>query len=709
MTSQKDCRQPNNLIHEKSPYLLQHAYNPVNWYAWGDEPFAIARRENKPIFLSIGYSTCHWCHVMEKESFENEAIAALLNKDFISIKVDREERPDIDQIYMIATQAITGGGGWPMSVFLFENKKPFYAGTYFPPEPRYNHPGFPDLLGSIMKAWQNNPKGLRESAEKITTYLQASGQLAAADSLNSTWLETGFKALQESYDNRYHGFGTTNKFPRPACLDFLLQFYYRNRDTLSHAMFSKTLRAMAMGGMYDHIGGGFHRYAVDRQWRIPHFEKMLYDQAQLITTYLHGYQQSGGGYFAEIAEETIEYVLRDLQHPDGGLYSAEDADSENPYDTTEHGEGAFYLWKESEIRNLLEKEEAEIFIAAYEVQQNGNALEDPAGEFTGRNILFKETSIDDLAKRFGKDKSSISNLLQESKSKLLRVRNTRTRPHMDDKIITAWNGLMISSLGKAARILNNSRYLTEAKRVTGFIIDNLLEGDDLRRRWREGDARFDGVLEDYAFFIQGLIDLYQACHEPKYLQLAVELSGKQIELFADQEEGGFFNSRESAGILTRIKESYDGAEPSGNSVAALNFLHLGRMLNKPEWIDVGEKTIRAFGTMLEKHGSAMPLMLTALELALAPPQQLVIVGDKDSEETKSLLLAADGIYKPHVSVLFADNGQNQEILSQYLESINDMAQSADGPRAYFCENFSCKSPTAEPAVLRRLLQSAQNC
>ena len=705
MTSKNTNRQPNNLIHEKSPYLLQHAYNPVNWYAWGDEPFTIARRENKPIFLSIGYSTCHWCHVMEKESFENEAIAALLNKDFISIKVDREERPDIDQIYMIATQAITGGGGWPMSVFLFENKKPFYAGTYFPPEARYNHPGFPDLLGSIMKAWLDNPKGLRESAEKITTYLQASGRLEAADTLNTAWLETGFKALQESYDSRYHGFGTNNKFPRPACLDFLLQFYYRNGDTLSHAMLSKTLRAMAMGGMYDHIGGGFHRYAVDRQWRIPHFEKMLYDQAQLITTYLHGYQQSGEEYFAVIAEETIEYVLRDLQHPDGGLYSAEDADSENPYDTTEHGEGAFYLWEESEIRDLLGEPEVEIFIAAYEVQQNGNALEDPAGEFTGRNILFREKSIDDLAKNFGEDKSSISNLIQESKSKLLQVRNARTRPHLDDKVITAWNGLMISSLAKAARILNSSRYLIEAKRVTGFIIDNLLEGNDLRRRWREGDARFDGVLEDYAFFIQGLIDLYQACHDPEYLQLAVGLSEKQIELFADKEAGGFFNSRESAGILTRIKESYDGAEPSGNSVAALNFLRLGRLLNKSDWIDIGEKTIRAFGGMLEKHGSAMPLMLTALELALSPPQQLVIVGDKESEKTISLLHAADAVYKPHMSVLFADGGKNQKVLSQYLDSISDMAQSADGPCGYFCENFSCKSPTADPAFLHRLLQN----
>jgi uncharacterized protein YyaL (SSP411 family) len=703
-SSNDSTSSPNALIHEKSPYLQQHAYNPVNWFAWGEEPFNIARRENKPVFLSIGYSTCHWCHVMEKESFENDDIAKILNEHFVSIKVDREERPDIDQIYMLATQAMTGGGGWPMSVFLFPDKKPFYAGTYFPPEPRYNHPGFPELLNTIAKTWSDNRKGLAESAEKLTAFLRKTSQMDAGEKLEQRWSENGFQALAESYDNDYHGFGTTNKFPRPCTLDFLLAYHSRTNNDDALGMVEKTLRAMALGGMYDHIGGGFHRYSVDQQWRIPHFEKMLYDQAQLVVSYLHMYQYSGDDFFAAVAEETIEYVLRDLQHPDGGLYSAEDADSINPYSPDEKSEGAFYLWQEQEIRDVLD--EVEDFIGCYGIRQQGNALADPAGEFAGRNILYLEKPISEAAGMLNKDGEELRQKLARARQKLLARRNSRVRPHLDDKIITAWNGLMMSALAQAGRILDAPAYSDAARRVVDFIFTNLMSGAELQRRWRDGEARFDGVLEDYAFVIQGLLDLYGATHNGDYLEKAIVLTATQNRLFADP-DGGFFNSQESAELLTRIKETSDGAEPSGNSVAAMNYLRLGRMLNQSDWQKAGEATIKAFASILEKHGMALPFMLKALELSLQPHQQLVICSSLDSEDTRALLRQANRGFYPHLQVLLADGGDNQKVLEKYLDSIGAMAENSGDvttkATAYLCRNYTCDKPTDSAEVLAQQL------
>ena len=693
---------PNHLINEKSPYLLQHAYNPVNWYAWGDQPFEIARKENKPIFLSIGYSTCHWCHVMEKESFESEAIADILNKHFISIKVDREERPDVDQIYMLATQAMTGSGGWPMSVFLFADAKPFYAGTYFPPETRHNYPGFGDLLNSIARAWSENSEALHDSAAKITDFLVNVSRMESKEKLSISWSDSGFKEFTESYDSRYHGFGNTNKFPRPSCLDFLLAYGYRAGSNESSAMARKTLRAMNMGGMYDHIGGGYHRYSVDSQWRVPHFEKMLYDQAQLIVTNLHLYQQSGEQFFAEAAQDTITYVLRDLQHPDGGLYSAEDADSVNPYDPQEHSEGAFYLWKEEEIREILDTDTAKAFIACYGIRPHGNALSDPGGDFTGRNILYMEKSVEELAVQLGKNREELRKLLQESRRKLLVRRNKRTRPHLDDKIITSWNSLMISALAQAGSILGVRRYILEAQRITDFILNNLFQNKKLLRRWREGEPRFDGVLEDYAFFIQGLLDLHTASHDARYLHIAIDLSGQQQLLFEDP-AGGFYSSQESAGLLTRMKETYDGAEPSGNSVSALNFLRLGRMLNRPDWIETGEKTIKFFGKILEAQGSAMPLMLKALELSQQPPQQLIICGDPDNKDTRNLLQKVNNRYLPFLQILLADDVDHRQLYAGSLNFIDGLEQVDGKATAYLCMDYSCQMPTNEAEELAQML------
>ncbi len=694
---------PNRLIQEKSPYLLQHAYNPVDWYAWGEEPFARAKAENKPLFLSIGYSTCHWCHVMEHESFENQEIADILNAHFISIKVDREERPDIDSLYMTATQAMTGAGGWPMSVFLFADKRPFFAGTYFPPEPRHNHPGFGQLLQSIHRAWSQNHRALTDSAEKITEFLHSMSSSTQVADIKQSWSEGCYQAMCDSYDPRYHGFGDHNKFPRPSCWDFLFTYCYRTHNTDALKMAEDSLAAMAMGGMYDQIGGGFHRYSVDRQWRIPHFEKMLYDQAQLVVSYVQLYQLTKTPYYAEIAEQTIDYVLRDLQHPEGAFYSAEDADSINPYDESERGEGAYYLWKASEIKDVLGST-ADVFMTCYGAQENGNALEDPAQEFTGRNIFYLTKPLDQLAKILAIAPDELADLLRNSRQKLLARREKRTRPHLDDKIITAWNGLMLSALSRAGLVLDREDYLEKASQVVAFISTKLRVDGILKRRWRDGEARFNAVLEDYAFLIQGLLDLYAATQQGRYLEQAIELSEEQIELFTDP-KGGFFSSSTSSDLLTRMKEGYDGAEPAGNSVAAMNFLRLGRMLDNPEWLTIAENSIRSFGKVLEAQGIAMPLMLAAAEMYNMEPEHLIIAGQTGKDDTESLLQVVRNAYAPHRQFLLADGGENQKMLATHLPFLKEINRVDGKATAYLCKNYSCQLPLHEADELDRHLSS----
>ncbi len=691
----------NHLIHEKSPYLQQHAHNPVDWYPWGEEALAKARKEDRPIFLSIGYSTCHWCHVMAHESFENQIIADFLNAHFISIKVDREERPDIDQIYMAATQAMTGSGGWPMSLFLFPDTRPFYAGTYFPPESMQGRPGFLQILQAIHKAWTNDRKRLGQSAEQVTAYIKESNP-DKGRSLARAWLEKGFRLQEESYEPKYGGFGQAPKFPRPVVMDFLFHFYKSSGQKEARDMALYTLDKMAAGGMYDQVGGGFHRYSVDGQWRIPHFEKMLYDQGQLASLYLSAFQVNGDPRYKKTAMEVLDYVLRDMQDPGGGFYSAEDADSVNPYDPSEHGEGAYYLWTEQEITSLLTDREAVLFKAYYGVEKDGNALHDPQKEFVGRNILYQAKDLAQVAREGKISEQELEEILQNSRAKLLAQRQKRTAPHLDDKIITAWNGLVISALARGAVILEEERYLLAAERAADFLLASLMTGGELKRRWREGEARHAAGLDDYSFLIQGLLDLYGASHVPSRLMQAMELTELQIVRFSD-EKGGFYDTPASADLLARMKAAYDGAEPSGNSVAALNLLRLGNLTGKKEWSELGKKTIEAFGKTLEAYPPAMPLMLTAMDFQLDKPRQIVIAGDPDKEDTRTLLREVHSRYLPNTILLLADGRGNQAFLEKRLPFVKTVMKIEGRATAYVCEDFTCKMPVNTREALADLL------
>ena len=692
----------NHLIQEKSPYLQQHAFNPVNWYPWGDEALAIARREEKPIFLSIGYSTCHWCHVMAHESFEDLEIAAFLNRYFVSIKVDREERPGIDQLYMAATRAMTGGGGWPMSLFLFPDTKPFYAGTYFPPRAAYGRPGFLEVLAALQKAWQTDRKSLSLSAEQVTAHIRKKIVAGNTKKIDPAWLYKGFLQIAQDYEPKYGGFGQAPKFPRPVVPDFLFRYYTKTGEREARDIALYTLDQMAAGGMYDHIGGGFHRYSVDAQWRIPHCEKMLYDQSQLASLYLSAFQLNANPTYKRVAVEILDYVLREIQGPEGGFYSAEDADSENPYKPEEHSEGAFYLWTEREIDTLLSAQEMQVFKLYYGVRKDGNALHDPQKEFTGRNILYQALDLAEVARTTKIAEKKVAQLLQTAKVKLLKQRGTRTAPHLDDKIITAWNGLMISAFARAAMILEDKLYLEAANRAADFLLRNLVVKGSLKRRFRDGEAKYPAGLDDYSFLIQGLLDLYTTDHDVFRLQQAMELTEQQILEFTDP-EGGFYDTPQSADLLARLKEAYDGAEPSGNSVAVGNFLRLAALTNKPEWAGIASRGIASFSSSLSSYPPAMPLLLSAIDFQLDKPKQIVIVGEKDRDDTRALLREIHSRFLPNTILILADGGKNQRFLEEHLPFLKTVEKMEGKATAYVCENFSCKMPVNVPEDLAMLL------
>ena len=629
---------------------------------------------------------------MAHESFEDPAIGALLNKYFVCIKLDREERPDIDQVYMAATQAMTGSGGWPMSVFLFPDGTPFYTGTYFPPKANYGRPGFAEIIEAIEKAWRTDRQSLRRSADSITNHLKNMSADDSSENLDPAWMDEGFVIAEKIYDHRYGGFGTGNKFPRPVVFDFLLRFFNRTGNQSALDMTEKTLAAMADGGIHDQLGGGFHRYSVDPIWRVAHFEKMLYDQAQLISSYLDLYLVTGNKRYAEVADKTIRYVIRDLSDDNGGFYSAEDADSPNPYRKGEKTEGAFYLWRLEEIERLLGKQRTDLVAYIYGLEQKGNTLDDPQNEFGDTNVFFRRASLEKAATKFNIAEDQIKEILKESESILFEKRQQRSRPHLDDKIITGWNGLMISALAKAAVVLENPEYLQRAVDCAEFLLTNLLVEQRLKRRYRDGDVRFSGTLEDYAFLIQGLLDLYEAGHDPKWLRQAIGLTKTQIELFED-ERGGFFDAVQSDDLIVRMKEEYDGAEPAGNSVSALNLLRLARITGEQLWLDLGRSTIQAFGSHLKKHPSAMVLMLSALDLYLDKPRQIVVAGDPKNEDTRTLLQTVQSKYLPNTIVLLADGGKNQQLLSSYHQFINSVEKVEGLATAYVCEDFVCQLPT----------------
>jgi uncharacterized protein YyaL (SSP411 family) len=705
----KQGKKSNRLINEKSPYLLQHAFNPVDWFPWGEEAFEKARSEDKPIFLSVGYSTCYWCHVMEREVFEDTAIARLMNEKLVCIKVDREERPDIDRVYMTAVQAITGSGGWPMSVFMTPDRKPFFGGTYIPPRAQYGRPGFPDLVKRIDELWHNERSKLLESSEQITEMLKAHADTSVSTTLNDSVLHAAYHQFLNHYDSSFSGFGTAPKFPRPVAFNFLLRYYGRTGEDSALRMTLATLRAMTNGGMYDHIGGGFHRYSVDAQWRVPHFEKMLYDQAQLAVSYLEAYQISHDEIFARTARNILDYVVRNLRDHQGGFYSAEDAESAlDKSHPEEKEEGTFYLWTASEIDHYLDNEQASVVKYYYGVEDSGNALHDPQHVFIGKNILYVAHTIEEAASTFKKSPEEIASLLSSARTKLFEEREKRPRPHLDDKIITAWNGLMISAFAKAYQVLDDKAYLDVAVRAAQFIESKLYNPQTrhLYRRYRDGDARFEGGLQDYAFLTQGFLDLYESSFDIHWLDQAINLTTSQIELFRDNTSGGFFDiSGHDTTILIKTKEDYDGAEPTGNSVAALNLLRLSQMTDNKEWRELADKSIATFGARLQQYPEVAPQMLAALEWSLSTPKEIIIAGNAASDDTKSLLKEIYHRYLPNKVVLLLDTETSRKRITQFLPFAENMRKLEGKATAYICENYACQLPTSDHSAVGQLLNN----
>jgi uncharacterized protein YyaL (SSP411 family) len=703
----------NRLGAEQSPYLLQHAHNPVDWYPWGEEAFGRARAEDKPIFLSVGYSTCHWCHVMERESFERAEIAAVLNTHFVSIKVDREERPDVDRVYMTFVQATTGSGGWPMSVWLTPGLAPFYGGTYYPPTAQWGRPGFREVLLEIARAWREDRGNVLDSATRITGRLQEwagagrsskPGMLPGADALAAT-----VRQFRGSFDERRGGFGDQPKFPRPSELLFLLREHARTGDVAARDMVLTTLGAMALGGMRDHIGGGFHRYSVDGYWRVPHFEKMLYDQAQLVLAYLEAAQVSGDSFYAQVAEDTLQYVARDLTDDSGGFYSAEDADSVPPElvgdaNANQHkSEGAFYIWRLDEIREAL-GDDARVFELGYGVLPDGNAPFDPQSEFTGKNLLYTARGISEIAKEMGTEPQPVADALMRARRKLFELRQERPRPHLDDKVLTGWNGLMIAAFARAARVLSGraSRHLDCARRAATFLKQRMWDANRrvLLRRYRAGQAAIDGYAEDYAYLILGLLELFAASGDAEWLEWAIDLQRRQDELFWDETSGGWFSTTgRDPSVLVRMKEDYDGAEPSASSVGLWNLLSLAHLTGDESYQSRADAVLGAFGTRLLTHGRTLPMMAAALSTAMAPPEQIVVVVGDGSDDTAALWSAANRRYRPFTQMVRVEPGDQQERLARLMPWAASMTPQNGKSAAYVCRNFSCEAPTTDPESL----------
>jgi uncharacterized protein YyaL (SSP411 family) len=711
---------PNRLARERSPYLLQHANNPVEWHPWGDEAFAEARRRDVPIFLSIGYSTCHWCHVMEHESFEDANAADVLNRLFVPIKVDREERPDVDRVYMTFVQATTGAGGWPMSVWLTPELKPFFGGTYFPPTGRWGRPGFVDVLTEIGRAWRDEREKVLKSAETITERLRdvtgssGGGPLVRSGVAGREAIAMGVNAFAQSFDQRHGGFGQAPKFPRPSELLFLLNAHALSGDARAKTMTLDTLRAMAMGGMRDHIGGGFHRYSVDGEWRVPHFEKMLYDQAQLVLAYLEASQASGDPFYAAVAEDTLDYVVRDMTDARGGFYSAEDADSVSPAHGGEKREGAFYVWAADEIDALM-ADDAPIIRKRFGIEEGGNALADPQGEFTGMNLLYIAQSIEDVAARTGRDVEAVMRALRRARRVMFDARATRPRPHLDDKVIAAWNGLMIAAMARAARQLVDSPRRSEwrhaAIRAATFVRDTLWREADRRllRRYRDGDAAIDGFCEDYACVAWGAIELFQTTGDAQWLDWAGALTQAEVALFFDEADAGWFSTTgHDPSVLLRMKEDYDGAEPSAASVTVRNLIRLSQLGGtsvagglQPAGAGAAEDPLSLAGRSLERYGPAiaqaarvMPLMLANVALWHGRRSEIVIAGSSDSEDRPALERVVFERYLPFAVTVSLDAGA--ELPLPWLAS---MTMRDGKATAYVCEQFTCRAPVTGAAAL----------
>lgn len=747
-SSSHSLKYTNRLATEHSPYLLQHAHNPVDWYPWGEEAFAEARKRDVPIFLSIGYSTCHWCHVMEVESFENEEVAKLLNDWFVSIKVDREERPDVDKVYMTYVQALYGGGGWPLSVFLSPDLKPLMGGTYFPPEDKYGRPGFKTILRKVKDAWDNKRDMIVKSGafaiEQLSEALSASaGSNQLPDGLAQNALRLCAEQLSNSFDSRFGGFGSAPKFPRPVEIQLML---YQSKkleesgkpgeakESLKMVFFS--LQCMARGGMHDHVGGGFHRYSVDECWHVPHFEKMLYDQGQLANVYLDAFFISRDILYSFISRDILDYLRRDMIGSEGGIFSAEDADSAEFEGATRKKEGAFYIWTSKEIDDIL-GEHASLFKEHYYVKPSGNcdlsSMSDPHKEFKGKNVLIERNDSSALASKLGMSIQEYLDILGECKKKLFDVRAKRPRPHLDDKVIVSWNGLAISSFAKASKILKGEpqgtnfnfpvvgcdpkEYMEVAEKAANFIRRHLYNEQTrrLQHSFRNGPSNAPGFLDDYAFLISGLLDLYEFGGSTDWLVWATELQDMQDELFLDREDGAYFNTPgEDPSVLLRVKEDHDGAEPSGNSVSAINLVRLASMVSgskSDHYRQNGEHLLAVFESRLKEMAMAVPLMCCAADMLSIPSRkQVVLVGHKPSEEFENMLAAAHASYDPNKTVIHIDPTNTAEM--EFWETNNNkvalMARNnfaADKVVALVCQNFSCRPPVSSPKSLQHMLSN----
>jgi hypothetical protein len=719
---------PNRLAAQQSPYLLQHQHNPVDWFPWGEEAFARARAEDKPIFLSIGYSTCHWCHVMEHESFENAQVADALNRQFVSIKVDREERPDVDRVYMTFVQATTGAGGWPMSVWLTPALEPFYGGTYYPPTSRWGRPGFLEVLQEIARVWREDREKVVQSAASVVEQLRMRAPDLHHEPLGPDVLVRAAQEYAASFDAARGGFGSAPKFPRPSELLFLLREHARTGEGVLRDMVLATLRAMAFGGMRDHVGGGFHRYAVDAEWRVPHFEKMLYDQAQLVLAYVEAAQASGDRMYLEVALDTLAYVRRDLTHPDGGFYSAEDADSVPPEHASEPDphktEGAFYIWSDAEIGEVLGPD-AEVFRLRYGVRPEGNAPADPMGEFTGRNLLYMAREVGEIADALGRPAADVQQALDRARRVLLARRARRPRPHLDDKVLTAWNGLMIAAFSRASRLLPpeaaDQGHLETARRAARFIRTHLWQPSSrtLLRRFRNGEVGVDAYAEDYACLVFGLLELFQADGDPEWLEWARVLQRRQDELFRDQEHGGWFSTTgEDPSVLLRLKEDYDGAEPAASSVSVMNLLVLSHLDDGSAPRDDAaegarivehassaiDRAFAAFAPRVSQFGRAMPMLLGALSAYHAGVAQLVLTGDPDDAEMLAMREAAVERYLPAL-VTVPVSTRHRPRLETALPWLEPMRPRDGSATAYLCRAFTCQAPASSAAALRAQLEA----
>jgi uncharacterized protein YyaL (SSP411 family) len=688
----------NRLKSEKSPYLLQHARNPVDWYPWGPEAFETARREMKPIFLSIGYSTCHWCHVMEHESFEDPEVARLMNEVFVSIKVDREERPDLDNIYMTVCQMMTGSGGWPLTIVMTPDKKPFFAGTYFPKESRHGRIGMLDLIPRIQEIWMKRHDEVIKSADQIIAALQQHSRNEPGEELGELTLRTAYERLAQRFDEQHGGFGSAPKFPTPHNLLFLLRYWRRSGNEKALGMVEKTLRAMCRGGIYDHVGFGFHRYSTDPLWLVPHFEKMLYDQALLAMAYTEAYQATGKGEYGQTAREVFSYVLRDMRSPKGAFYSAEDADSEGE-------EGKFYLWTQEEIQHVLSAEEARLVMVAFAVEKGGNFNEETTGKKGGRNILHLKRELHEIASDLKSPEEQLRARVENARAKLFAAREKRVHPHKDDKILLDWNGLMIAALAKGARVLDEPGYAEAAKGALDFIFKNMRNADGrLLHRYRDGQAALRANVDDYTFLIWGMIELYETTFEARYLQTALKLNDDLLKHFWDEKAGGFyFTADDAEKLLVRQKDIYDGAIPSGNSVAALNLLRLGRITAKADFEEKAVKIGRAFSKAVKQMPSAYTQLLLAVDFGLGPSYEVVIVGKWGADDTKAMIRTLRDHFVPNKIVLLRPSGEESPAITR-LAGYTKYQSSIDGKAtAYVCLNYTCKLPSTDSAKMLEML------